>query len=128
MQSVRKWIQWYNNDGVDRIKARPNKGNTARLTEEQFNSIEEWLNSPFQNGGRWTGKILRQKILEDFKIDYSLDGIYYILHRRMYGLKRPRPHHPKINKQAQEDFKKGVWTKDYNDSEKVSWADTKDIF
>jgi len=126
-KTVRKWIRWYNRGGADRIKARPNKGRTAWLNSEQSQRIEAWLDTPSGQGGRWTGPLLKQKIAEEFKIDYTLDGVYYLLHRMMYCLKRPRPHHPKINKQAQEDFKKWVWTKDYRNSKEVSGTKAKDI-
>jgi len=128
VKSVRKWTRWYNNAGEEMIKARLNKGKTARLTEEQFKMMEKWLETSAQNGGRWTGELLRQKILEAFKVDYSVDGVYYILHRRLYRVKRPRPYHPKINKREQESFKKAVWTKAYHDAKRVSWSGAKDIF
>ena len=125
--TIRKWIRWYNQEGVNRIKARPNKGRTAWLSQEQFQAMETWLNNPAQQAGRWTGGLLKQKISEEFKIDYSLHGIYYILHRRMYRLKRPRPHHPKIDRQSQEDFKKGVWTKVGRNSGEISRTGTKNL-
>lgn len=106
-KSVRKWINRYNRGGAEAIRAVPNKGRSCRLNEKQLLKIEEWLQKPpSQRYGRWTGKLLREKIVEEFGISYSVDGIYYILRKRLYKLIKPRPYHPKVNREIQEKFKK----------------------
>ena len=48
-----------------------------------------------------------QRILKDeFKADYSLNGVYGLLHRMNYSWLMPRPQHEQADAQAQEDFKK----------------------
>lgn len=105
-KSVRKWIKWYNESGENRIKGKPHKGREPFLKDNQFNRLDKLVGQPPTKGSRWTGCLIKEKIAEMFKVEYSLNGVYKILHRRLFGLKSPRPEHPKANKIQQGLFKK----------------------
>ena len=54
----------------------------------------------------WRGEDLRVVLREEFSADYSLSGVYALLHRLGYSSLVPRPRHPDADPNAQEAFKK----------------------
>lgn len=105
-KQVCKWVRVYNKEGEEGMRDKPIPGRPPFLKEGQFEQLDLLLSSPPKQKSRWTGKAIREQILKSFKVEYSLDGIYYILHKKLYKLKSPRPYHYKQDKALQDVFKK----------------------
>jgi len=67
-KSVRKWVHWYNARGSERIKSKPQEGKEPKLNEKQLEQVDSWLEKGRPEGGRWTLKLLKEKILEELRL------------------------------------------------------------
>lgn len=105
-RSVRSWVHNYNQKGPEALKSRQIPGRKPKLNAKQTIQIDKLIQSqpPFSN--RWTLKLLRWKIRDEFATTYTLSGVWYLIRRRLFRLKVPRPYNPKADKALQENFKK----------------------
>jgi hypothetical protein len=63
-------------------------------------------NSIKPKGGRLKAKIFVAYITQAFKVDYSIDNIYRLLHQLGFSWITSRSRHPKQSDEVQEAFKK----------------------
>ena len=105
---VQQWVYAYRDDGLDAIRAGKAKGAPPKLTPAEMQRFRERvLAGPTDDDGVCTLRGLDfQRILrEEFGVEYSLSGIYQLLHRLGFSSLAPRPRHRKTEPAEQEAFK-----------------------
>jgi transposase len=105
------WIRRFDAEGLAGLKDRPRSGapqRLARASEEVF--VQRVLDGPGPDSGlaAWRGEDLRGVLREAFGAEYSLSGVYALLHRLGLSNLVPRPQHPRSDEAAQAAFKKSA--------------------
>ena len=108
---AREIVSHYNAEGADGLRnrrkdSRPNS-TQGLLTIEQYEDLDERLQSPPADGGVWTGPKVAKAIAEMTGREHVWPqrGWDY-LKRLGYASQLPRPRHDKADKAAQSAFKK----------------------
>lgn len=107
-RAVRDWITRYNEGGIEGLRDKPRSGAPGKLKDSvQFKErVLAGPNHRRDNTVVWTGETLRRVLCEEFNADYSLPGVYVVLHRLGLSWLTPRPYHPEMNSEVQDTFKK----------------------
>jgi transposase len=108
---IRQWIKRYNAEGIEGLSDRPRSGARPRLEQEQEAIFLARLHAgpPPECGlAAWRGEDLRQLLAEEFSAEYSLSGVYALLHRLGQSSLVPRPSHPSSDPATQAAFKKSA--------------------
>ena len=104
------WVSRYNKFGFDGLKDIQRSGQPKKLTSAQEQVFKKRvLDGPTSNDdgiSRFTGTQLILILKNEFSADYSLAGVYKLLHRLRLSHITPRPKHPKNDPQKMEDWKK----------------------
>jgi len=105
--TVHQWVHHYNHDGPDEFLLHGRGGRRFGLLP--LDEEEAFLENIRTTAGR--GRILTafaiQAALEE-KVGRAVseDYLYDLLHRHGWRKVMPQPHHPKADREQQEDFKK----------------------
>lgn len=107
-QAVTQWVNRFKDRGLDGlIYDQPGRGGKPFLKPEQYDDlideIEELQN---ERGGHVTAYDIRDRLKEKFGIEYKGDSIYKVLERLRMSWISGRSIHPKVDYQAQKQFKK----------------------
>lgn len=108
-RSVRRIVHCYNEDGPDGLADRVRSGRSPKLSSDQEQAFCDRLDAGATDADAVTtlhGWNIQRILKDEFKADYSLNGVYGLLHRMNYSWLIPRPQHEQADAQAQEDFKK----------------------
>lgn len=99
---VQRWVYFYRDHGLERVRPQKQPGQPQRLPHSQEQAFLQRINSREQLlRGRGIVEILQK----EFGVTYSLNGAYELLHRLGYEPLRPRPVNPKKDPAAQEAWK-----------------------
>ncbi len=108
-RQVRNWVHRFNAEGVPGLRDRPRPGQPPHLTVDQVERFKERI----RKGARsevgvcvLRGMDVRRILQEEFEAEYSLPGVYFLLHRLEFSSLVPRPKHEQADEQAQAAFKK----------------------
>jgi transposase len=108
---IRQWIKRYNAAGIEGLSDRPRPGARPRLAREQVALFLARLHAgppPERGLAAWRGEDIRLLLAEAFGAEYSLSGVYALLHRLGQSSLVPRPSHPSSDPAAQAAFKKSA--------------------
>ena len=99
---VQRWVYFYRDHGLDRVRALKPPGIAPKLPRQQEQAFLERITD--------TPEILRGLdivaiLQKEFGVRYTLQGAYDLLHRLHYEPLRPRPVNPKKDAEAQEVWK-----------------------
>ena len=95
---VQMWVYTYRDYGLDAIAPKRQTGRPSKLPKNKENSFKErFLAGPTQADGVCSLRAKEaQRILEkEFGVEYTLPGIYDLLHRLALSCLAPRPRHHK---------------------------------
>lgn len=109
--TVEKWAYAYRDGGIDALIPGKAKGAAPRLTPEQQEAFRQrMLDGPRPEDGVCTlrGKDAIRILREEFGADYSLTGVYKLLHRLDLSCLTPRPRHEKSDPAAMEAFRQSA--------------------
>jgi len=107
-RAVTKWLKWFIDEGVDRLEGTPHYWSTQRLPkaqEEAFRQAVEELQRS-RGGGRARGEDIRQLLVQQFGVGYSLNGVYDLLKRLDMAWISARSVSPNADPLKQAEFKK----------------------
>jgi len=95
---VQRWAYAYRDHGIDAIGEQPRGGSQPKLPpEDQARFIERFKAGPIPeaDGGRCTlrGNDAVRILADEFGVNYSLNGVYKLLHRHNLSCLKPRPQH-----------------------------------
>jgi transposase len=105
---VNDWVKRFYEQGLDGLKEKPRSGRPCNLNEQQLSQLSQYIhdNSIKPKGGRLKAQTLVTYITQEFKVDYSIDNIYRLLHQLGFSWITSRSRHPKQSDEVQEAFKK----------------------
>lgn len=107
-KTLRLWKRLYEAGGLeDLLKIRSGRGRKPRIKAD-LSVVKEEIKTLGANkkGGRVIAEEIRQMIKKEHGVDYSLSGIYHLLHRLNFSWISVRSIHPKVKLEEQETFKK----------------------
>ncbi len=111
---VQRWSYAYRDGGIDAITPQRPTGRPSKLTEIQEQQLRQrMLGGPTEDDGVCSlrGKDARRIIEQEFGVQYSLAGVYDLLHRLGFSSLQPRPKHRKNGPAAiQEWLDQAGWT------------------
>ena len=102
-------ITAYRDHGIDAIGERPRGGSQPKLDPQaQIQFIERFKAGPVPetDGGKCTlrGKDAVRILADEHGVNYSLSGVYKILHRHHLACLKPRPQHRHNDPQAMQQW------------------------
>ena len=121
--TVRSWVHGYNAEGIGYFVDQRG-GQPCRLNDEQLASLRARIAAGPQDADgvcSLRGEDLQRILREEYRVRYSLDGVYYLLHHQLsQSYIQPRPRHRKADLEAQAFFKKKGWTSTWSSSRSTS--------
>jgi transposase len=109
-QTLRDWVNRYNQEGVAGLRSRHRSGRPPALTEDQMKELENLvLDGPdLERHGvvRWRCGDLRKEIAARWSVVLHENTVGRLLHKLKMTRLQPRPYHPQKDAAAQEAFKK----------------------
>ncbi|MBU2599665.1 winged helix-turn-helix domain-containing protein [bacterium] len=108
IRTVRDWAFRYNKEGIESLYNKPRSGAPRKLKDSIGFKQRVLAGSDYKQDNivSWNGQKLQEVLRKEFNADYSLSGVYLVLHRLELRWLMPRPYHPKANTELQEAFKK----------------------
>ena len=108
IRAIRNWIDRYNAEGIDGFNEKPRSGAPVKLKNIDGFRDRVVKGPLLRTDGlvTWSGGQLRKILNKEFQSEYSLSGVYNLLHRLNLSRLSPRPRHPYSNPEEQEAFKK----------------------
>lgn len=106
-KTVTQWTWMYNKFGPRKYCLTGRGGRRKGfLKPDEERRLLEKLTAKAKKGQVVTARVLREKAEKLLRRKVSKDYAYDLLHRHEWRKVRPRPHHPKRNKDKQSAFKK----------------------
>lgn len=105
---VEEWAYRYRDGGVDALRSKKRTGRAPKLAPERHEEFKARIMAgPREGDGVCTlrGKEAVRILNEEFKVEYTLNGVYKLLHRLNLSCLTPRPRHEQNDPQAMEEFK-----------------------
>jgi transposase len=113
-RTVRRWVERYNEGGLEALEDLPRSGRPTKLTSEQEQAFINYVEAgpdDHESVSVHYGKDYQRMLEEHFGQVYSLSGVYQLLHRLGYSWLMPRPQHEQVDPAAQDRFKKTLSNK-----------------
>ncbi len=108
-RTLRDWLGKFNRSGPAGLANKPRPGQPPKLAVDLVEDFKERV----RKGARGKddvcalrGPDIRRILVKEYDAEYSLGGVYFLLHRLGFSSLVPRPQHPKADPAAQDDFKK----------------------
>jgi transposase len=110
VRTLRRWLADYREGKIDGLKHKKGAGKPSRLSAEQNERLREIVKAgPEVAGyetGRWTAVVVKDLILKEFGVRYSVQNVQRILGNLGFSFKLPKKNLP-----GQTPTKKGGgWT------------------
>ena len=102
-RTVQQWVYRYRDEGLDGIRERPRPGQPKKLpaaSEEAFRRRVAAGPTAADGACTFRGRDLQRILAEEFGANYSLQGVYDLLHRLGFSCLKPRPRHRKTTPAA----------------------------
>jgi transposase len=109
--TVELWVYRYRDGGVEALTPRSRAGRTPRLSAAQAAAFKErFIAGPTREDGVCTlrGKDAVRILNDEYRVGYSLSGVYQLLHRLGLSCLAPRPRHEKNDPRAIGAFKESA--------------------
>ena len=104
-RQVRNWVHRFVAEGLEGLRDRPRPGQPKHLPAQDEEAFKGRIRRP-PRGRILRGADIQRLLKEEFGANYSLGGVYFLLHRLEFSSLSPRPLHPHTDKNAQDEFKK----------------------
>jgi len=109
-QTLRDWVHRYNEGGVAALASGKSTGRAPKLSAAQMAELYELVvkgpDPEIDGVVRWRCVDLRAQIAHRFSVEVPERTVAKWLRRLRLTRLQPRPHHPKQDLAAQEEFKK----------------------
>ena len=107
--TILDWIKNFESNGINGLlsikKGRGRKSKLPIDLEDDFKSNVIALQDN-RSGGRVTGYDIIDMVKKEFKVEYTISGIYHLLSRLNMSWVSSRSIHPEVDQQSQDEFKK----------------------
>ena len=106
-RSLRKWINCFNDAGVDGLIVKKRPGRTELIKPGQKNKLAELIDKPQQaKRSFWTAKAFHGYISDTYQIECSYRTVVRFFHKQGFALKTPQPWPDKQDEQQRDQFLK----------------------
>ena len=108
-RTLRRWVHRFNAKGAAGLVDKPAAGQPPKLPSERVDDFKQRVRdgAGAKDGVcALRGLDIHRILAEEYAADYSLGGVYFLLHRLGFSSLVPRPQHPKADAAVQEEFKK----------------------
>ncbi len=102
-RQLRTWVHRYNAEGIPGLQDRPRPGQPPHLSADRVERFKERVRlGPRSADGvcALRGLDLQRILEEEFDAEYSLPGVYFLLHRLSFSSLVPRPKHLEADERA----------------------------
>jgi transposase len=104
-RALRKWINRFNQSGVDGLIVKKRPGRMAIIDAHQARDLVNLIDQPQQADRTfWTAKAFHGYIGKAYQIECSYETVVRFFHRQGYALKTPRPWPDKQDEQLRQAF------------------------
>lgn len=106
--TVEAWSYRYRDGGLEAVMPRKRPGRRARLTPRQTQEFTARFTAEPKESDRvctLRGRDAVRILNDEFRVGYSLSGVYDLLHRLGLSCLVPRPRHEKNDPKAMEAFR-----------------------
>jgi transposase len=104
-RALRKWINRFNQCGVDGLIVKKRPGRMAIINNEQAGELTQLIDEPQQaQRSFWTAKAFHGYISDQYQIQCSYETVVRFFHKQGYALKTPQPWPDKQDAQLREAF------------------------
>lgn len=111
--SVNRWLQWFEAEGTEGLRARERPGGEARLSDTQRQALVALVEAgPMAAGyqsGIWTGPMIGELIRRRFGVSYHNHHIPRLLHKLGFSVQRPRKRLAKADAERQARWLKATF-------------------
>ena len=108
---VQQWAYRYRDGGLANLAEQPRSGAATKLRRDDEAAFQIRIEAG-PNGGDGVctlrGKDLQRILEEEFGAQYTLDGVYDLLHRLGYSCLKPRPRHRKNDVDRMREWKRSA--------------------
>lgn len=97
-RTAQQWVYRYRDEGLEGLRERQRPGQPKKLATASEGPFRKRLESgPTTDDGVCTlrGRDIQRILAEEFGAQYSLQGVYDLLHRLGFSCLKPRPQHRK---------------------------------
>ena len=108
---VQQWTYRYRDGGLANLAEQPRSGAPTKLRRDDESVFQARIEAgPSGGDGVCTlrGKDLQRILKEEFGAQYTLDGVYDLLHRLGYSCLKPRPRHRKNDVDRMHEWKRSA--------------------
>ena len=94
---VQRWVYTYRDHGLEALGPQRQSGRPSKLPASQYEAFQtRFVADPTEADGVCSlrAKEARQILAQEFGVEYTLGGIYDLLHRLGLSCLVPRPRHP----------------------------------
>lgn len=106
--AVKKWIHWYDVEGVEGLRTGKPPGAACRLNGEQLAQLKALIKAGPQAGGFtcgvWNGPMVKHWIETNFGVHYHAQHIPRLLHQLGFSVQRPRKLLARADAEAQQQW------------------------
>lgn len=104
--SVNRWLQWFNAEGTEGLKARKAAGREPRLSAAQLSELTTLIEAGPQSAGYmsgvWTGPMIGDLVCRRYGVRYHNHSIPRLLHQLGFSVQRPRKRLARADQERQE--------------------------
>jgi putative transposase len=104
-RALRKWINQFNQSGVDGLIVKKRPGRMAIIHDQQADELAMLIDQPQQAQRTfWTAKAFHGYISSTYQIECSYATVVRFFHKQGFALKTPQPWSDKQDEQLRETF------------------------
>ena len=106
--TLKNWVEKIATEGVSGLQEKPGRGRKCQLPKDLIESFKEAINElqTKRKGGRINVADITIMAKEKFGLNYTIKGMYYLLHSIKMVWITARSKHPAHNPGVQDAFKK----------------------
>ena len=112
-KQILNWAHRFEVAGIEGLKDKEGRGRKSRLSELQISELKKSLteSSPLDfgyNTATWTGAIIIEYVIKQFKVTYRKTQIYNLLKAMGFTYQKAKGKYPEADTEKQEEFKEGL--------------------
>jgi transposase len=108
-RALRRWINLFNQSGVDGLIVKKRPGRTTIINGQQVSELAELIDQPEQADRTfWTAKAFHGYIGKAYQIECSYETVVRFFHKQGFALKTPQPWPDKQDEKLREAFIKEI--------------------
>lgn len=104
-RALRKWINSFNDSGVDGLIVKKRPGRMTIINDQQALELSDLIDQPQQADRTfWTARAFHGYISKQYQVECSYETVVRFFHRQGFALKTPQPWPDKQDEQLREAF------------------------